>query len=430
MTEQVNKNNQLLLGCIADDITGASDIGLMLASHGLPTTLYLGVPDAAVELSTEAAVIALKIRTVASVDAVMEATAAADWLLSRNTRQLFYKYCSTFDSTSSGNIGPISDALLERLDDDFTVILPAFPGNGRTVRAGHLYVDDVPLNESSMRDHPLTPMTESYLPAMMDAQTRRGLSTHIDQEIVDAGENSIREAIRVARKAGKRYASIDTMSNKDLQAISDAIADLKLITGAAGIAGAIPETLRANGNLDPKSEITLLPEVTGNAAILAGSCSQATRRQISMFKNTEQGISIDPMKIAAGVTDKRGIADRALLAAARSDVLVYSSAAPENLRAAQESLGVAKSAEIIEETLAFVARRLSDSGIRKFIVAGGETSGAVATALGITELRVGEEIDPGVPWMVTPTSPPTWLAFKSGNFGRPDFFRHALDMLK
>jgi 3-dehydrotetronate 4-kinase len=430
MKKQTNKNRRLLLGCIADDITGASDIGLMLSNNGLPATVFLGVPDPEIELSTEAVVIALKIRTVPASEAVRQAVKAAKWLLANNSDQLLYKYCSTFDSTSAGNIGPVTDALLRLLGTDLTVILPAFPANGRTVRNGRLYVNDLPLNESSMRDHPLTPMTESYLPALMDAQTSPGLTASIASPVVDAGPIAIRKAIDSAHDCGKRFISIDTTTNEHLRAIAPAIAGMKLITGSAGIAGAIPETLREAGKLDTRCSRTTMPLADGNAAILAGSCSEATRRQVEMFADSAVAIPIDVLKLASGAIDKKSIAARAVDAVANGNILVYSSIEPETLRSVQKSLGVEQSADLVEETLAYVAQKLAQSDVRIFVVAGGETSGAVATALGISELRVGEEIDPGVPWLVTPTTPPTCLAFKSGNFGRPDFFRYALDMLQ
>lgn len=419
----------LLLGCVADDITGASDLGLMLTSNGLPTTLFLGIPDATVEISTQSVVIALKIRTCPADEAVAQATAAAEWLLGRNARQLFYKYCSTFDSTSAGNIGPVTDALMSLLDERLTVLLPAFPTNGRTVRDGHLFVGELPLSESSMRDHPLTPMTESFLPTLMDKQTGNGLTGWISQELVDAGAGRIRSELDARAAAGQRYVSIDTRDDNDLKSIADASAHLRLITGGSGVAAAIPETLRRQKLLHLQFTMTPLPRLPGHAAILAGSCSQATRAQVAAFESSAAPIIIDPLALHSGAIDKVAIAAAAVAASSSGDVLVYSSTDPETLTKSQASLGIAASASLVEDTLAFVARSLSDSGVRKFVIAGGETSGAVAHALEIDELEFGAEIDPGVPWMISTLPRPTCLAFKSGNFGKPDFFQRALDLL-
>lgn len=429
MTEGSKTINGLLLGCIADDITGASDLGLMLASHGLPTTLLLGVPDETRSITTPGVVIALKIRTVPAKEAIAKASAAADWLLSRRARQLFFKYCSTFDSTASGNIGPVTDALLRKVEEDLTVLLPAFPENGRTVRGGHLFVGDVPVSESPMRDHPLTPMTDSYLPRLMDAQTADGLTGLVGSDILVKGAPAIKAALEEKRASGNRYVVVDTRTDEDLQPIADAIADLKLVTGGSGIGLAIPNTLRKLKLLAATARTVELPSLPGHVAVLAGSCSRATREQVAVFKSRSTPIVVDPLLLSAGETSRDEIATAAVAAAETGNVLVYSSTGPAALHKAQQAIGAAAAATLVEDTLAFVAQRLSDSGVRKFVIAGGETSGAVAHALEIDELRIGEQIDPGVPWMVANSPRLACLAFKSGNFGRPDFFQRALDAL-
>jgi uncharacterized protein YgbK (DUF1537 family) len=419
----------LLLGCIADDITGASDLGLMLSSNGLPTTLYLGVPDADRIPQTEAVVIALKIRTCPPHEAIAAAEAAARWLMTHDARQYFYKYCSTFDSTAKGNIGPVSDTLLRLLGADLTVLLPAFPENGRTVRQGYLYVGDQQLSESSMRNHPLTPMTESFLPKLMDSQTAVGMSGWIGQKIVDAGATAIRSELAAERKEGHRYVSIDTRTDDDLQSIAEATSDLRLLTGGSGIGAAIPNTLRRMGLLHEHATSAPLPALPGYTAILAGSCSQATRAQIATFSNGFKSIIVDPLALHEGSISKESLADAAMYASASGNVLIYSSTDPDSLRMSQQKIGVAASAALVEDTLAFIARHLADHGIAKFVVAGGETSGAIAQALQIDELEISEQIAPGVPWMIA-TSPHTrCLAFKSGNFGQADFFDRALELL-
>jgi len=419
----------LLLGCIADDITGATDLGLMLNAHGLPTTLYLGVPDDLRVPQTEAVVIALKIRSCPPEQAIREATRAADWLLAHGAGQLFYKYCSTFDSTSEGNIGPVTDALLQRVDESLTVLLPAFPENDRTVRSGHLYVGENRLSESSMRNHPLNPMTESFLPTLMDMQTATGLTGWIDQDIVDAGANAIRAALATAKANGRRYVSIDARHDDDMPAIAEAISDLRLITGGSGIGARIPQTLREQGVLQNHTGNAELQSLPGHAAILAGSCSQATRAQVAAFADSATTIVVDPVALHGGTSSKEAIADAAQRATISGDVLVYSSTDTESLKHSQAELGVETSARLVEDTLSFVARQLADNGVTKFIVAGGETSGAVAEALEIDELQIGAPIAPGVPWMVSRSPQVKCLAFKSGNFGKADFFERALEML-
>ena len=419
----------LLLGCIADDITGGSDLGLMLAAHGMPTTLCLGTPTEGRDYGSAAVVIALKIRSIDAADAVDQALGAADWLLARGAAQLYYKYCSTFDSTDAGNIGPVTDALLDRLDENFTVLLPAFPKNGRTVRDGVLYVDGVPLAESPMRDHPLTPMKRSSLIELMDAQTAAGRTGLVPATTVARGAKAIQQAFDVLRSEGKRYAVADTVGDKTLEPIAEACFDLKLITGGSGVAATLPSSLARRKRLTPIHGIAELPSAGGYAAVLSGSCSAATRGQVARFVRNHPGIVVDPLQLATGETSVDSLAAEAERLAATGNVLIYSTADPERLGVVQEMLGIDASANLVERTLAGIAERLQHTGTRKFLVAGGETSGAVAAALGATEFEIGPEIDPGVPWMVTTTAPRMCVAFKSGNFGGPDFFERALGML-
>lgn len=420
---------RLLLGCIADDITGASDLALMLAAHGMPTTFCLGLPVSFPSVRTPAIVIALKIRTVPKRDAVRQAREAAAWLLDLGADKLFYKYCSTFDSTAEGNIGPVSDALLQLVDEPLTVLAPAFPGNGRTVRAGVLYVNGVRLSESSMRNHPLTPMTQSYLPDLMDRQTAPRSTGLVSNVEIMRGADAVTSALERLKQSGCRYAVVDTESEADLRVIAGATHALRLVTGAAGIASAIPGEYRKRGEL-PDIEIdNSLPRVGGHAAVLAGSCSAATRKQVESFRSHAESIVVDPQALFDGEVTEAELVERASSAAGRGDVLLHSESDPEKLRAAQERIGIDASAELVECTFGRIARRLAEDGVRKFIVAGGETSGAVAKALALSEFRIGPQIDPGVPWMYTADSPELCIAFKSGNFGAPDFFQKALEML-
>ena len=419
----------LLLGCIADDITGATDLGLMLSRHGMPCTVCLGLPEAGRDFDTPAVVIALKIRTAPVRVAVAEAKAAAQYLLARDARQVFFKYCSTFDSTPEGNIGPVTDALMGLLDSELTVLLPAFPENGRLVVNGVLQVNGVPLAESPMRDHPLTPMTESSLVTLMDRQTTSGLTGTVTAAVVDQGPAAIRAALANCRAAGQRYVAIDCRSDADLQPIAEACSDLLLITGGSGIAAAIPATLMVEGLLAAGQREAELPALTGHAAVLSGSCSQATLKQVEVFRRKATAIIVDPLLLDSGEQDIATLAEQAVSASHDGDVIIYSSAAAGQMQSIQHSLGVNESASLVENALARIATRLSQAGVRKFVVAGGETSGAVASALSVRELRVGPQIAPGVPWMVSHNGVQTCLAFKSGNFGSPDFFEQALGML-
>ena len=419
----------LLLGCIADDITGGSDIGSMLASRGMPATLCLGTPARDREIESPAVVIALKIRTVPADVAVRQAAKAARWLIERGVRQLYYKYCSTFDSSPRGNIGPVIEALMPLVDCDFTVLVPAFPDNGRTVVDGQLLVNGVPLAKSPMRHHPLTPMTESSLADLMDAQTSTGSTTHVPLATVRAGASAIRERLVQQRHEGFRFAAIDAETNADLDEVGEACADLRLVTGAAGLAGSLPSALHRRSLMETRDAITELPSVGGHAAVLAGSCSEATRSQVRAFSDTAASIVIDPLQIAQKGIDVASLSGAAVAAAADNHVIVYSTTDPETLRRVQSEIGVAESAAIVESVLATIAADLADAGVRKFVVAGGETSGSVADALQLGELAIGPQIDPGVPWMISRSQPPTCLAFKSGNFGAVDFFEKAIGML-
>lgn len=419
----------LILGVIADDITGATDIGLMLARNGLPTTLCLGLPSASRSVAAPAVVIALKIRNLPPEQAVAAATAAADWLLARGARQLYYKYCSTFDSTPRGNIGPVTDALLKRCGESFTVLAPAFPDNGRTVVGGELLVHGQPLAESPMKDHPLTPMKDSSLQRLMDAQTEPGSTGRVPQETIRAGHVALAAALQKLRDHGYRYAVPDCEDENDIRTLGVACRDMKLLTGAAGLAAALPHNYRKKGLLTGAVQTTALPRLPGHAAVLAGSCSAATRNQVERFRSRATPIVVDPLALARDASAGDDLLDRAAKAAQAGNVLVCSSADPERLRAVQSAIGVEESADIVERALSRIAAHLADCGVRKFVVAGGETSGAVADALAIDELGIGPAIDHGVPWMIAEKPHAACLAFKSGNFGDEDFFQRALDML-
>ncbi|WP_430249417.1 3-oxo-tetronate kinase [Neorhizobium sp. DAR64860/K0K1] len=420
----------MLLGAIADDLTGATDLALMLSREGMRTIQTVGVPPADFDLSdVDAVVVALKSRTNPADVAVAMSLEALRWLKTAGARQIIFKYCSTFDSTPKGNIGPVTDALARELETDLTIVCPAFPANRRTIYKGHLFVADQLLSDSPMRHHPLTPMTDSSLVRLMATQSKLqvGLVSH---ENVAKGAESVRAAFDEARRRGDGVVVVDAITDQDLRVIGEAVAEFPLITGGSGIAIGLPENFRRAGLLRRDITAGQFEPPDGRAAILAGSCSEATRGQIKAA--IEAGMStlkLDPVDIAQGCMD----VDEAIRwALAQEGVpLIYSSADPKDVLAAQDSLGQEKAGEIVEQFLAKTAIGLRENGVRRLIVAGGETSGAVVGALAPSALFIGREIDPGVPWTLTMgDGAPMALALKSGNFGTADFFLKAWELLK
>ena len=420
----------MLLGAIADDLTGATDLALMLSREGMRTIQTVGVPPADFDLSdVDAVVVALKSRTNPADVAVAMSLEALRWLKTAGARQIIFKYCSTFDSTPKGNIGPVTDALARELGTDLTIVCPAFPANRRTIYKGHLFVADQLLSDSPMRHHPLTPMTDSSLVRLMAAQSKLqvGLVSH---ENVAKGAESVRAAFEEARRRGDGVVVVDAITDQDLRVIGEAVAEFPLITGGSGIAVGLPENFRRAGLLQRDITAGQFQAPDGRAAILAGSCSEATRGQIkAAIEAGMPTLKLDPVDIAQGRMD----VDEAIRwALAQEGVpLIYSSADPKDVLAAQDSLGQEKAGEIVEQFLAKTAIGLRENGVRRLIVAGGETSGAVVGALAPSALFIGREIDPGVPWTLTMgDGAPMALALKSGNFGTADFFLKAWELLK
>ena len=417
-----------LLGCIADDFTGATDLANMLVRGGMRTVQSIGIPaaDVADQLDADAIVIALKSRTVPAADAVEESLEALRWLRERGCEQIFFKYCSTFDSTPAGNIGQVSEALLEALDSDFTLACPAFPENGRTVFRGHLFVQDQLLSESGMQHHPLTPMTDANLVRVLQAQTRGkvGLLRH---DSVSGGFESIRARIARLRADGVRMAIADAVSDADLYALGEACADLPLLTGGSGLALGLPANFRRAGKLR-ELDAAQVPAVEGGEVVLAGSASQATNAQVATWLQAGRpAFRIDPLALAAG----QPVIEEALAFVAdhAQTVLIYATSTPDEVKAVQRELGAERAGHLVEQALGRIASRLRETGVRRFVVAGGETSGAVVQALNIQLLQIGAQIDPGVPACVSTPGEPLALALKSGNFGGADFFDKALKQL-
>ncbi len=420
----------ILLGAIADDFTGATDLANTLVKQGMPAVQTIGVPDEGLDLGgARAVVVALKSRTAPVATAVAESQAALRWLRARGTQQFFFKYCSTFDSSNDGNIGPVADALMAALDATLAVVCPAFPTNGRTVYQGHLFVGSELLAESSMKDHPLTPMRDSNLLRLMGAQSRHRVGL-VSQPTVASGIEATSAALEALRDQGARYAVTDALSDRDLEVIGAAVATHPLVTGGSGIALGLPGNFRRQGSLGPPAQPSV-PDVVGPAVILAGSCSRATCRQIERAAKEWPSHRLDVDRIASG----EQVVDEVLAWASAkggndsAPVLIYSSADPAEVQAVQSQFGRGSVGTKIEATFARLAEAFVARGARRIVVAGGETSGAVVSALGIRGLEIGAEIDPGVPWTLSLDEPRLALALKSGNFGTDEFFLKALAML-
>jgi uncharacterized protein YgbK (DUF1537 family) len=425
------RTQRALLGCIADDFTGATDLANMLVRGGMRTVQTIGVPEQGETIEADALVVALKSRTIPAADAVAQSLAALDWLRAQGCRQFVFKYCSTFDSTDAGNIGPVTDALLDALSAEgngsaFTIACPAFPENGRTIFRGHLFVGDALLNESGMENHPLTPMRDANLVRVLQRQTQSKVGL-VRYDAVAKGVSAVRQSFDALRNEGVRMAIADAVSDADLHVLGQACAGLALITGGSGIALSLPANFRRAGLLEESADAAQLPRVEGLSAVLAGSASKATNAQVAAWRETRPAFRIDPLAAARGeaVVEKAlGFAQMHLDRA--EPVLIYATATPDEVKAVQRELGVDRAGHLVESTLASIARGLHERGVRRFVVAGGETSGAVVQALDVRTLRIGAQIDPGVPATATTGAQPLALALKSGNFGTADFFEKAL----
>jgi len=426
MSTPQNLATKPLLGCIADDFTGATDLANMLVREGMRTVQTIGVPDSAPQ-EVDAIVVALKSRTVPAAEAVADSLAALHWLQQQGCRQFFFKYCSTFDSTPQGNIGPVADALLQALGSDFTIACPVFPETGRTLYRGHLFIQDQLLSESGMQNHPLTPMTDPNLVRVLQQQTPSKVGL-IGYPVVSQGADKILAEIDTLRQQGVRMAIVDALENQDLYAIGAACADLPLVTGGSGVALGLPANFVRAGLLNPQqgAKASELPVVDGLSVVLAGSASKATNAQVDAWKEKRPAFRIDPLALAGGepvVAQALAFAQQHL---EQQPVLIYATTTPEQVKQVQAKLGVERAGLLIEQALADIAAALLARGVRRFVIAGGETSGAVVKALGVHALRIGAQIDPGVPATASIGATPLALALKSGNFGSVDFFEKAL----
>lgn len=419
----------LVLGCIADDFTGATDLAALLSRSGLPVSLRIGVPKAKRDESDPAVieVIALKCRTAPVQAAIEQAREALTWLKEAGATRFFWKYCSTFDSTSEGNIGPIAEMLMAQTDARQTIYCPAFPENGRSVFMGHLFVGEQLLSDSPMKDHPLTPMRDSNLARLLSPQVR-GTVGLANRNVISKGSASLQTRLQQLQETGVAHVIVDAISDDDLRTIAAAAVDIPLLTGGSAIAGQLPHLYIEHGLAAPPSARAHLPNVAGGQIVLSGSCSAMTRRQVASYAARSSSLKLDPINLS-----KQGAAAACLWLRQQPEdaaKIVYATAEPGDVRHAQEQLGRDEAGHVVEQALSDVAREAFLHGTRRFVVAGGETSGAITQALGVTHLTIGPEIAPGVPWTFAEVEGETIaLALKSGNFGGEDFFTDAFSRL-
>ena len=406
----------MLLGCIGDDFTGSSDLGNTLVKQGMRTVQYVGVPSGPAEPGVEAGVVALKSRSIPAAEAVAQSLAALDWLKAQGCTQFLFKYCSTFDSTAEGNIGPVAEALAEALGAESVIFCPAFPAAGRTLYMGHLFVVDRLLSDSGMENHPLTPMTDPDLRRVLAAQASGPVGL-VKAATVWQGPEAIRAALAAEAAEGRRLVIADAIRDEDLMTWGKALRGMPLLTGGSGIAMGLP------GNFALSGAAGHWTGQGGRVAAVSGSCSNATRAQVARHDGPKREVTAEEV---LGGLSPREAADWAL--AQDGLPLVYSSAEPEVVKAAQAQHGRERVAAALEGFFAETARALVAGGVTRLITAGGETSGAVVEALAPEALEIGPEIDPGVP--VMRASGELVLALKSGNFGAPDFFAKAARVME
>jgi uncharacterized protein YgbK (DUF1537 family) len=413
-----------LLGCIADDFTGATDLAGLLARSGARVSLRIGVPDGPVDDPAPFEVIALKSRTAPRSQATKQALAALNWLQSVGAQRFFWKYCSTFDSTAEGNIGPVAEALMWALDTQQTIYCPAFPENGRTLFMGNLFVGQHPLAESPMNDHPLTPMRDSNLMRVLTQQVTHPVGL-ADRLTVAQGPKALRAHLRALGQQGIAHVIVDAVANADLGVIAEACAHMPLLTGGSAVAMGLPTLYQAQGLIATDAPQFQMPQLAPRAIILSGSCSAMTNAQVAEYKTHKApSFQLDPANLAKDGPGE--VLHWLALQPLKAAPLIYATAEPDRVKAAQAELGADRAGQLIEDTLAACAVAARDQGARRIIVAGGETSGAVTQALGVDQLDIGPEIAPGVPWTICRSAGQTLaITLKSGNFGAESFFTDA-----
>lgn len=412
-----------MLGVIADDFTGASDIASFLVENGLRTVQMNGVPQTALEQEVDAIVISLKSRSNPAQEAVQQSLEALHWLQNNGATQFYFKYCSTFDSTAEGNIGPVTDALLNELDEKFTIITPALPVNGRTIFNSYLFVGQMLLNESGMQNHPITPMTDANLMRLMDrqAQGKTGLVPYAE---VIKGADNVKRCFHNLQQQGFRYAVIDAVDNSQLAVLAEAVADMKLVTGGSGLAAYMAQH-QAQG----KRHQAFVPP-KGKTVILSGSCSVMANKQVAYYQTKAATQWLDVEQALSNDNYVEQLFDWVVEHLDDTQApLVYATVAPEKLKQIQQQFGAETASQAIEQTFAQLAERLRNYGVTNFITAGGETSSIVVQKLGFKGFNIGKQIAPGVPWLGV-LDAPVYLALKSGNFGQESFFSYAQEMMK
>ena len=411
-----------MLGCIGDDFTGSSDLANTLAKAGMAVVQYSGVPSVPADASVEAGVIALKSRSTPAAEAIKQSLAALKWLQNQGCKQFFFKYCSTFDSTDDGNIGPVAEALASALVADAVIVCPAFPRTGRTVFQGHLFVKDQLLSDSPMKDHPLTPMCNPDLRNVLSRQSC-GVVGHVPMAIVAEGSDAIRDALAAEARHGRNLIVVDAIHDDDLIAIGAAARDLVLITGGSGVAMGLPANFDKTGQILAKK--LDWQGQAGRCAILSGSCSEVTRNQIATHAKTGAQHEIDVAGVMRGEVEIDGLLSWFL--AQDGLPILYSSASPTEVQHVQAEFGMQAIADRLDNLFGDLAIALVAAGVERLIVAGGETAGAVVGALRLNALSMGPEIDPGVPAMRVGSN--LTIALKSGNFGTDNFFEKAATIL-
>ena len=419
----------ITLGCIADDFTGATDLANMLVKGGLKTIQLLGNPSKEdVVPSVDAVIIALKTRTIPVEEAIEQSLQALNWLKNAGAKQFFFKYCSTFDSTDEGNIGPVIDALMEALETQFTIACPAFPETERTIFKGHLFVGDKLLSDSPMKDHPLTPMTDSNLVSTLSRQTSQKVGL-VEYKDILAGPSAIRKAFDQLQKEDVAIAVTDVLNDEHLYFLGEAVKDFKLITGGSGIALGLPSQFKSRNNHQEETRAHSLPKVLGKELVLSGSCSEMTLAQVDEFSKRYSTLKLNPIELAENNSALANSVDWVIQAKGEEPILVYASAPPDAVKQAQKKLGRDLASSTVENALAKIALAAVQNGFRRIVVAGGETAGAVVSNLGIKGIMIGEQIDPGVPTTVSIGDPSIGLVLKSGNFGSADFFEKAFEVM-
>ncbi|MCR9300040.1 four-carbon acid sugar kinase family protein [Vibrio fluvialis] len=415
----------MLLGVIADDFTGATDIAGFLVENGMRTVQLNGMPAGDTQVDADAVVISLKSRSCPANQAVSQSLAALRWLQAQGCQQFYFKYCSTFDSTEQGNIGPVTDALLAELNETFTIVCPALPVNGRTVFNGHLFVLGEPLNESGMRHHPVTPMSDSSVVRLMNRQSQ-GECGLVNYQVIEQGADAVVARFAELQSEGKRYAVVDAINSAHLVTLGQAAKSLKLITGGSGLAAGIAQNWADTLADQSEAKSAGLPQ-RAPSVVLSGSCSLMTNQQVARYQTLAPHFAVD---VEACLRDEQYVQHVFDWVTKQLDgdyaPMVYATADAEQLKAIQAQYGAAASSEAVEQFFSQLAHQLQEFGVQNFIVAGGETSGTVTQSLGVTGFHIGPQIAPGVPW-VKSIDGSLSLALKSGNFGDERFFEKAQD---